>query len=58
MAKRTEGGSVVLPMLKRLEGLALIQAGQIDAGEAQLEETIAAARKRDASYEAVLSLTR
>ena len=48
-ANRTEGGSVFVAMLKRLEAWALIQAGEIDAGERRLEETLAAARKRGAA---------
>ena len=56
VAKRTEGGSVFLPMLNRLEGWALAQAGQLQAGEARLAEALASARSRGDAYETALNL--
>jgi tetratricopeptide (TPR) repeat protein len=53
LAIRTEGGSMSLPILHRLEGWALIQAGQPAAGEARLVDALAAARGRGDVFEIV-----
>ena len=53
-ATRTEGGSVFVPMLRRLEAYALIQAGEWAAGEQRLDDALRAARKRGDVFETAL----
>jgi len=56
VADRTEGGSVYVPALRRLHGAALVQAGAVVDGEAELRAALAAARERDDASETALLL--
>ncbi len=55
-AHRTEGGSVFVPALRRVHGVALVQAGRADAGAAELRSVLAEARRRGDLYETILNL--
>jgi tetratricopeptide (TPR) repeat protein len=55
-ATRTEGGTLLLPMLRRLEGYALIQAGAIEAGEDRFAQALDAATSRGDVFETALLL--
>jgi class 3 adenylate cyclase/tetratricopeptide (TPR) repeat protein len=55
-APRVEGGSVFAPALARLRGAALIQAGRLDEGAAELRTALEAARKRGDAHETTLLL--
>ena len=56
VAKRTEGGSVFMPVLDRLAGWALAQAGQPEAAASKLEDALVSARSREDVYEMALLL--
>lgn len=55
-ATSTDGGSLVMPALTRLRGLALLGMGQLDAAAASLDHALEEARKRDERYETALTL--
>ena len=48
--------NVHLPMLRRVQGAALLQAGDVEGARAALEESLRAARAQQAAYEVALTL--
>ena len=52
----TEGMGVLTPMLRRVEGLALLDLRDLDGARAALEESLRVARARNAQYEVGLTL--
>ena len=55
-ADRIEGGSAVLPALRRLHAAALLQSGAIEQGADELQIALASARSRGDAYETALLL--
>ena len=55
-AARTEGGSVFVPALRRLHGIALVQIGRFDEGAAELRSALDDARRRGDLYATTLIL--
>jgi class 3 adenylate cyclase/tetratricopeptide (TPR) repeat protein len=51
-----DGGGVHAPMLRRIEGLALLDLGELAGAQAALEESLRLARARKAPYEVGLTL--
>ena len=51
-----EGGGVLTPMLRRVEGLALFDLRDLDGARGALEESLRVARARNAQYEVGLTL--
>ena len=56
LARNTDGGSVFLPILERLRGWALLQAGRTSEATAVLDEVLAGARRRGDTFEQALTL--
>ncbi len=55
-ASATDGGSLVIPTLLRLRGLAFLEMGRFEAAEESLAEALGEARRRHDHYETALGL--
>jgi class 3 adenylate cyclase/tetratricopeptide (TPR) repeat protein len=55
-ARAPEGAPVLVPMLQRLRGCALMQLGRLDEAREALAESLADARSKEAEYEIALAL--